>query len=52
MTISLGLDMEIAGATAEASLADIGIAFLFAANHHPAMARITPIRRKYQGLAT
>ena len=26
--------------------ADIGIAFLFAANHHPAMARITPIRRR------
>ncbi|WP_295562596.1 anthranilate phosphoribosyltransferase [uncultured Sphingomonas sp.] len=43
---ALGLDMEIAGATAEASLADIGIAFLFAANHHPAMARITPIRRR------
>ena len=43
---ALGLDMEIAGAAAEASLADIGIAFLFAANHHPAMARITPIRRR------
>ena len=43
---ALGLDMEIAGATAEASLADLGIAFLFAANHHPAMARITPIRRR------
>ncbi|KQM65104.1 anthranilate phosphoribosyltransferase [Sphingomonas sp. Leaf17] len=43
---ALGLDMTRAGALAEASLADIGIAFLFAANHHPAMARITPIRRK------
>jgi anthranilate phosphoribosyltransferase len=43
---ALGLDMERAGATAEASLADIGICFLFAANHHPAMARITPIRRR------
>lgn len=43
---ALGLDMERAGATAEASLADIGIAFLFAANHHPAMGRITPIRRR------
>ena len=30
----LGLDMDRAGATAEASLRDIGIAFLFAANHH------------------
>ena len=43
---ALGLDMDRAGALAEASLRDIGIAFLFAANHHPAMARITPIRRK------
>ncbi len=42
----LGLDMARAGATAEASLAEIGIAFLFAANHHPAMRRITPIRRR------
>ncbi len=31
----LGLDMERAGAVAQASLTDIGIAFLFAANHHP-----------------
>jgi anthranilate phosphoribosyltransferase len=43
---ALGLDMDRAGAKAEASLADIGICFLFAANHHPAMARITPIRRR------
>jgi len=43
---AIGLDMQIAGATAEGSLADLGIAFLFAANHHPAMARITPIRRR------
>nr|MDQ2877659.1 anthranilate phosphoribosyltransferase [Pseudomonadota bacterium] len=43
---ALGLDMERAGATAEASLRDIGICFLFAANHHPAMKRITPIRRR------
>jgi anthranilate phosphoribosyltransferase len=42
----LGLDMDRVGATAEASLADIGIAFLFAANHHPAMRRITPIRQR------
>src|SRR3546814_13857474 len=38
--------MERAGALAAATLADLGIAFLFAANHHPAMKRITPIRRK------
>ena len=43
---ALGLDMALAGAAAEASLRDIGIAFLFAANHHPAMKRITPIRQK------
>ncbi|GGB34004.1 anthranilate phosphoribosyltransferase [Sphingomonas metalli] len=43
---ALGLDMAAAGASAEASLAELGICFLFAANHHPAMARITPIRRR------
>jgi anthranilate phosphoribosyltransferase len=43
---ALGLDMERAGRNAEASLRDIGIAFLFAANHHPAMKRITPIRQQ------
>lgn len=42
----LGLDMQRAGEMAQASLTDIGIAFLFAANHHPAMARITPIRKR------
>ena len=42
---ALGLDMTRAGETAEASLAEIGICFLFAANHHPAMARIQPIRK-------
>nr|WP_276046400.1 MULTISPECIES: anthranilate phosphoribosyltransferase [unclassified Sphingomonas] len=43
---ALGLDLAIAGATAEASLRDLGIAFLFAANHHPALGRITPLRRR------
>jgi anthranilate phosphoribosyltransferase len=43
---ALGLDMERLGANAEASLHDVGIAFLFAANHHPAMKRITPIRQR------
>ena len=41
----LGLDMEKAGRTAEATLGDLGICFLFAANHHPAMRRIQPIRK-------
>jgi anthranilate phosphoribosyltransferase len=43
---ALGLDMGVAGAMAQSTLADIGIAFLFAANHHPAMRRITPIRQR------
>lgn len=30
---------------AEATLADLGIAFLFAQAHHPALARIAPIRK-------
>ncbi|KPP96642.1 anthranilate phosphoribosyltransferase [Erythrobacter sp. HL-111] len=41
---ALGLDMDAAGRTAERTLAEIGICFLFARNHHPAMARIQPIR--------
>ena len=43
---ALGLDMDAAGRTAEKTLAEIGICFLFARNHHPAMARIQPIRLK------
>lgn len=43
---ALGLDMDAAGRTAERTLAEIGICFLFAKNHHPAMARIQPIRLK------
>ena len=42
---ALGLDMDQAGRQAEATLADLGICFLFATNHHPAMRRIQPIRR-------
>ncbi|MBX9898916.1 MAG: anthranilate phosphoribosyltransferase [Qipengyuania sp.] len=42
----LGLDMEMAGRTAEKTLAELGICFLFAKNHHPAMARIQPIRQR------
>lgn len=42
---ALGLDLSRAAATAEATLGDIGICFLFAGAHHPAMGRIMPIRR-------
>jgi anthranilate phosphoribosyltransferase len=42
---ALGLDLNRASARAEASLADLGIAFLFAQNHHPALKRIAPVRK-------
>ena len=42
----LGVDMAAAGASAERTLAELGICFLFAANHHPAMKRIQPIRQR------
>ncbi|MCW1403328.1 anthranilate phosphoribosyltransferase [Novosphingobium sp. MW5] len=42
---ALGLDLSRAAETAEATLGDIGICFLFAGAHHPAMGRIMPIRR-------
>ena len=42
---ALGLDLDRAMETAEETLADLGICFLFAGKHHPAMARIMPIRR-------
>ncbi len=43
---ALGIDLDHAGEIAERSLADLGICFLHAANHHPAMKRITPIRKR------
>lgn len=43
---ALGLDLARASAMAEATLADIGIAFHFAQSHHPALGRIAPIRRQ------
>lgn len=42
---ALGLDLDRASTMAEATLADIGIAFLFAQKHHPALAPIMPVRR-------
>jgi anthranilate phosphoribosyltransferase len=42
---ALGLNLDRAMETAEATLADLGIGFLFAGKHHPAMGRIMPIRR-------
>ncbi|AQR72764.1 anthranilate phosphoribosyltransferase [Sphingomonas sp. LM7] len=43
---ALGLNLDRAGARAEESLHELGIAFLFAQHHHPAMARIGPLRRR------
>lgn len=43
---ALGLDMAAAGRSAERTLAELGICFLFAANHHPAMRRLQPIRQR------
>jgi anthranilate phosphoribosyltransferase len=42
---ALGLDLDRASDLAEATLADLGIAFLFAPKHHPALARLAPIRK-------
>lgn len=42
---ALGLNLDRAAEAAEDSLADIGIAFLFAQKHHPALAKLAPIRK-------
>lgn len=43
---ALGLNLDRVGETAEASLKDLGICFLFAGKHHPSMGAIMPIRKK------
>lgn len=42
---ALGLNLDRASETAEATLADLGICFLFAQKHHPALAKLAPIRK-------
>lgn len=42
---ALGLNLDRAAETAEATLTDLGIAFLFAQKYHPALGRIAPIRK-------
>lgn len=42
---ALGLDLDRAAPSAEATLAEIGICFLFAQNYHPALKRLGPIRK-------
>lgn len=43
---ALGLDLGRAGEMAEQTLPDLGIAFLFAQAHHPALKAVMPIRRE------
>ncbi len=43
---ALGLDLSTAGTIAEQTLSEIGIAFLFAQTHHPAMKYVMPIRKE------
>ena len=43
---ALGLDLANASERAETTLSEIGIAFLFAQAHHPAMRYVMPIRKK------
>ncbi len=42
---ALGLNLDRAMETAEETLADLGICFLFAQKHHPALGPIAPIRK-------
>jgi anthranilate phosphoribosyltransferase len=42
---ALGLDLDRASAVAEASLDQLGIAFLFAQKHHPVLAKVASVRR-------
>lgn len=42
---ALGLDLDRAAARAEASLDALGLAFLFAQTHHPALGRLAHVRR-------
>ena len=41
----LGLDLDLAPDRVEASIQEVGIGFLFAARHHPVMARVASVRR-------
>ncbi|KKC25486.1 anthranilate phosphoribosyltransferase [Sphingomonas sp. SRS2] len=43
---ALGLDLDRASDRAEGSLAEIGLCFLFAQKHHPALRPLGPIRKR------
>lgn len=42
---ALGLNLDRASEQAEATLGDLGLCFLFAQKHHPALAPLAPIRK-------
>jgi anthranilate phosphoribosyltransferase len=42
---ALGLNLDVAMDTAEQTLADMGICFLFAQKYHPALGKLAPIRK-------
>jgi anthranilate phosphoribosyltransferase len=42
---ALGLDLDRASARAEESLAELGLCFLFAQKHHPALGRLATVRK-------
>lgn len=42
---ALGLNLDRAVETAEETLSDLGICFLFAGRHHPALGRLMPLRK-------
>jgi anthranilate phosphoribosyltransferase len=42
---ALGLDLDRAATSAEATLRELNIGFLFAQAHHPGLARLAPVRR-------
>jgi anthranilate phosphoribosyltransferase len=42
---ALGLDLDRAAATAEESLGELGLCFLFAQTHHPALGRLASVRK-------
>jgi anthranilate phosphoribosyltransferase len=43
---ALGLDLDRASDRAEASLSEIGLCFLFAQKHHPALKPLGPVRKR------
>jgi anthranilate phosphoribosyltransferase len=43
---SLGLNINLSPAAIAQCIADVGVGFMFAPNHHPAMKNVAPVRRE------